>query len=84
MPSNECVGVCTTCWSVFQEKMEKPFAACSQAGPECEREGVFGGIAWERQKKARMNDCHWDSEGDVYGCHSRMNMGNTLYAFDQW
>ncbi len=21
-----------------------------------------------------MNDCHWDSEGDVYGCHSRMNM----------
>lgn len=39
------------------------------------REGVFGGIAWERQKKkARMIDCHWDSEGDVYGCHCRMNM----------
>lgn len=26
------------------------------------------------KKKARMIDCHWDSEGDVYGCHCRMNM----------
>lgn len=64
--------------------------SCSQAGPDCKGGGVFGGMAWGRQKKkARMNDClfwktkkkqewmndcHWDSEGDVYGCRGRMDM----------
>lgn len=39
----------------------------------CER-GCFLWDSLRKTKKARMNDCHWDSEGDVYGCHSRMNM----------